>query len=82
MKVFFYDIFFELISQTFAVIETLIVFLFQSFAKQMFVVVAEAAPVINVKRNDFINNRQMSWRYFYFILFSFDQNANSSKYDA
>ena len=64
----------------FAVIETPIVFLFQSFSKQMFVVIAEAAPVINVKRNDFINNRQLSWRYFYFILFSFDQNLNSSKY--
>ena len=39
-------------------------------------------PVINVKRNNFKNNGQMSWGYFHFILFSFDQNLNSPKYGA
>ena len=78
-----------------AVIEAPIIFLFQSLVKQMFVVIAEAVPhrcsskeiiwsilAINVKRNNFINNEQMSWGYFYFILFSFDQNLNSPKYGA
>ena len=78
-----------------AVIEAPIIFLFQSLVKQMFFVIAEAVPhrcsprkiiwstaVITVKRNNFINNRQMSWGYFYFILFSFDQNLNSPKYGA
>ena len=78
-----------------AVTEASIVFLFQSLVKQMFVVIAEAVPhscsseriiwpipVINVKRNNFINNGQMSWGYFYFILFSFDRDLNSPKYGA
>ena len=78
-----------------AVIEAPIIFLFQSLVKQMFVVIAEAVPhryssrkiiwsipVINVKRNNFINNGQVSWGYFYFILFNFDQNLNSPKYGA
>ena len=78
-----------------AVIEAPIIFLFQSLVKQMFVVIAEAVPhrcsskktiwsipLINVKKNNFINNGQMSWGYFYFILFSFDQNLNSPKYGA
>ena len=52
-----------------AVTEALIIFSFQSLVKQMFVVIAKAAlhrcssrkiiwfiPVINVKRNNFINN--------------------------
>ena len=78
-----------------AVIEAPIIFLFQSLVKQMFVVIAEAVPhrcsskktiwsisIINVKKNNFINNGQMSWGYFYFILFSFDQNLNSPKYGA
>ena len=77
-----------------AVIETPIIFLFESFVKQMFVVIAEAVPcrcssrkviwsisVINVKRNNFVNNGQMLWEC-YFVLFSFDQNLNSSKYGA
>ena len=68
---------------------------FQSLVKQMFVVIAEAVPhrcfsrkiiwsmpIINMNRNNFINNGQMSWGYFYFILFSFDQNLNSPKYGA
>ena len=78
-----------------AAIEIPIIFLFQSLVKQMFVVIAEAVPyrcssrkiiwsipVINVKRNDFINNGQMSWGCFHFILFSFEQNLNSPKYGA
>ena len=78
-----------------AVTEAPIIFLFQSLVKQMFVVIAEAVPhrcssrkiiwstaVITVKRNNFINNRQMLWGYFYFILFSFDQNLDSPKYGA
>ena len=78
-----------------AVIEARIISLFQSLVKQMFFMIAEAVlrrcssrkiiwsiPVINVKRNNFIKNGQMSWRYFYFILFSFEQNLNSSKYSA
>ena len=78
-----------------AVTEAPIIFLFQSLVKQMFVVIAEAVShrlssrkiiwstaVITVKRNNFINNRQMLWGYFYFILFSFDQNLNSPKYGA
>ena len=77
-----------------AVIEVPIIFLFQSLIKQMFVVIAESVPhrcfsrksiwsipVINVKRNDFIKNGQISWEC-YLILFSFDQNLNSSKYGA
>ena len=76
-------------------VEAPIIFLFQSLVKQMFFVIAEAVshrcssrkiiwsiPVINVKRNDFINNGQMSWGYFCFIFFSFDQNLNSPKYGA
>ena len=76
-----------------AVIEAPVLFLFLSLVKQMFVAIAEAVPhrcstrkiiwsipVINVKKNNFINNGQMSWRYFYFILFSFDQNLSSSKH--
>ena len=68
-----------------------IIFLFQSLVKQMFVVIAEAVPhrcsfrsipVITEKRNNFINNEQMPWGYFYFILFSSDQNLNSPKYGA
>ena len=39
-------------------------------------------PVVNGKRINFINNGQMSTRYFYFKLFSFDQNLNSPKYGA
>ena len=91
----FYDIFFEIIFQMLAVIEALTIFLFQSLVKQIFVVIAEAVPhrcssrkiiwsipVINVKRNNFINNGQVSWGYFYFILFNFDQNLNSPKYGA
>ena len=72
--------FFEIIFKLLAVIETPI-FLFQSLVKQM-------PPdhliytVINVKRNNLINSGQMSRRYFYFILFSFDQNLNSPKYGA
>ena len=68
------------------------IFSFQFLVKQMFVVIAEAVShrcsciwsitVINVKRNNFINNGQMSWGYFYFILFTFDQNLNSPKYGA
>ena len=90
----FYDIFFEIIFQMLAVIETPIISLFESFVKQMFVVIAEAVPrrcssrkiiwsisVINVKRNNFVNNGQMLWEY-YFVLFSFDQNLNSPKYGA
>ena len=78
-----------------AVTEAPITFLFQSLVKQMFVAIAEAVPhrcssrkiiwsipVINVKRNNFINHGQMSWEYFYFILFSFGQNLNSPKYGA
>ena len=78
-----------------AVTEAPITFLFQSLVKQMFVAIAEAVPhrcssrkiiwsipVINVKRNNFKNNGQMSWGYFNFILFSFDQNLNSPKYGA
>ena len=78
-----------------AATETPIIFLFKSLVKQMLVVIAEAfphsfssrriiwsIPVINVKRNNFINNGQMSWEYFYFILFRFDQNLNSPKYEA
>ena len=78
-----------------AVTEAPIIFLFQSLVKQMLVVNAEAGPhrcssrkiiwsilVINVKRNNFINNGQMSWGYSYLILFSFDQNLNSPKYGA
>ena len=77
------------------VIEAPIIFLFQPLVKQMFVVTAEAVPhrwslrktiwvitVVNVKRNNFINNGQISWGYFYFILFSFDQNLNSPLYGA
>ena len=77
------------------VTEALIIFSFQSLVKQMFVVIAKAAlhrcssrkiiwfiPVINVKRNNFINNGQISWGYSYFILFSFDRNLNSPKYGA
>ena len=30
-------------------------------------------PIINVKGSNFMNNGQIPWRYFYFILFSFDQ---------
>ena len=75
-----------------AVVEVPIKFFFQSLVKQIFVVIAEAVlhrcfprktiwliPVINVKRNNFINNGQMSWGDYYFILFSFDQNLNSLK---
>ena len=75
------------------VTEVPIIFLFQSLVKQLFVRIAEVVPhrcssrktiwsipVINVKRNNFINNGQMSWRYFYFIIFSFDQILNSPKY--
>ena len=36
--------FFEIIFQMLAVIETPIIFLFESFVKQMFVVIAEAVP--------------------------------------
>ena len=73
-----------------AVIEAPILFLFQSLVKQMFFVIAEVVlkgviqedhliyTPINMKRSNFINNRQMSWRYF----FSFDQNLNSPKYSA
>ena len=32
-----------------------------------------------MKRNNFVNNWQMSWGYFYFIHFSFDQILNSLK---
>ena len=72
-----------------------IIILFQSLVKQMFFAIAEAVhhwcfsrkinrsiPIISVKRNNFINNGEMSWIYFYFILVSFDQNLNSPKYDA
>ena len=75
----FYDIFFKIIFQMLAVVEAPFIFLFESLVKQMFFVIAEAAPhscssrkiiwsipVINVKRNNFINNGQKSWRYFYF----------------
>ena len=96
LKVFFILWYiFWIIFQILAVIEALIIFLFQSLVKQMFFVIAEAVlhrcssrkiiwsiTVINVKRNNFINNGQMSWRYFYFILFSFDQNLNCPKYGA
>ena len=40
----FYDIFFEINLQLLAAIETYIIFLFQSFVKQMSVVIPEAAP--------------------------------------
>ena len=56
-----------------AVTEAPIIFLFQSLVKQMFVVIAEAVPhrcsskkiiwsiaVINVKKNNFVNNGQIS----------------------
>ena len=91
----FYDIFFEMIFQMLAVIEALIIFLFQSLVKQTFFIIAEAVlrscssrkiiwsiPVINVKRNNFIKNGQMSWIYYYFIFVSFDQNLYSPKYRA
>ena len=91
----YYGIFFEIISQLFAVMEAPVIFLFQSLVKQMPVVIAEAVlrrcsskrniwciSVVNVKRNNFVNNGQMSRRHFCFILFSFNQNLNSRKYDA
>ena len=78
-----------------AVMEAPIIFLFQTLVKQLFVEIKEAVPqrsssrkiiwfiaVINVKRNDFINDGQMSWGYVYFILFSFDQNLISPKHGA
>ena len=78
-----------------AVIEAPMIFSFQSLVTQMFFVIAEALPyrfssiniiwsiaVINVKWSNFMNNGKMSWRYFYFVLFSFDQNINSPKYGA
>ena len=68
-----------------AVIEAPIVFLFQSLVKKMFVIIAEAVPhgsssrkivcsipVINMKKNIFTDNGQISWRNFHFILLSFD----------
>ena len=91
----FYGVFLEIISQLLAAIEAPITFLFQSLVKQVLVLIAEAVPyrcssqttiwsipVINAKMNNFINKGQISRIYFYFILFSFDQNLNSSKYDA
>ena len=81
----YFMIYFSNFSQVLAVIEAPILFLFRSLVKQMFVVIVEAVPyrcssrkivwsihVVSVKRNKFINNGQMSWRCFYFILFSFD----------
>ena len=78
-----------------AVIESPILLLFRSLFKQMLVAIAEAVPhryssrriiwsmpFINLKRNKFINNGQMQSGYFYFLLFSFDQNLNSLKYGA
>ena len=78
-----------------AVIETATLFLFQSLVKQMFVVISEVVyhsssskkiiwfiPVVNVKRNNFINNGQMSWGYFCFMLFAFNHNLNLLKYGA
>ena len=93
LKVFlFYNIFFKIIFQMLALPIT---FLFQSLVKLMFVVIVAVVPhrcfsreivwsipVINVKRNNFISNGQMSWGYFYIILFSFDENLNSPKYGA
>ena len=86
----FYDIFLKTIFQMLPVIEAPITILFQPLVKQIFVVIAEAfldrcstrkiiwsIPVINVQKNNFINNGKMSWGYFSFILFSFDQNLNS-----
>ena len=77
----FYGVFLEIISQLFAVIEAPIIFLFQSLAKQMFVVIAEAVPnrcysktliwsipVINVKRNNFINRDKCQGDIFIFII--------------
>ena len=60
-----------------AVIEAPIIF--QSLDKQIFVVIAEAVPhrcsskkiissipVINVKKNNFVNNGQISWGYLFY----------------
>ena len=64
------------------------IFLFQFLVKQIFVGITEAVPrrwsitVINVKKNSFMNNGQMSWGYFSFIFFSFDQILSSPKYSA
>ena len=41
-----------------------------------------STAVINVRSNNFINNRQMSRGYFYFIHFTFDQSLCSPKYGA
>ena len=77
----FYCAFLEIISQLFAVIEAPIIFLFQSLAKKIFVVIAEAVPyrcyaktfiwsipVINVKRNNFINRDKCQGDIFIFII--------------
>ena len=95
LKVFFILYIFRNNFQMLAVIEAPTIFLFQYLVKQMFFVTVEAVPhrcssrkiiwsisVINVKRSNFRNNGQMSWRYFYFILFGLDQNLNSPKYGA
>ena len=84
---------FQNIFQMLVVTEAPILFLFQSLVKQMFFVIAEAfhhrcfsrkitwsIPIINVNSNNFINNGQMSWRYYNFMLLSFDQNLHSPKY--
>ena len=44
------------------------------------IMIIRSIPVINVKRNNFTSSGEMPKRYFYFILFSFDQNLNSPKY--
>ena len=93
-KIFFFcNKFFEIISSLLAIIEAPIISLFQSLVKQVPVVVTEvlphrcfskkiiwSIPFTNMKRNNCINNRKMSRRNFYFMLFSFDQNLNSPIY--
>ena len=88
----FYDIFFEIIPQLLALIEAPVIFLLQFLVKQMHVAVAEPVshmcfskkiiwfiPVINLKRNNFIDNEQMSRRYFYLYFLVLIKTLNTFK---
>ena len=83
----FYDIFFEIIFQILAVIEAPMIFSFQSLVKQIFFVITEAVPHrYSTKKNHLFYTRYKFEEqsnvmdiYFYFNLFSFDQNLNFSK---
>ena len=77
----FYGVFLDIVSQLFAVIEAPIISLFQSLAKQMFVLIAKAVPcrcysktliwsipVMNMKRNNLINRDKCHGDIFIFII--------------